>query len=349
MAAGLEQARHLLALNENPYGPLPSVRRALGAALISVNRYPEFLPDRLRRLIADHIGCSPGQIVVGGGATGVIMNILQAFAAPGGAGVVMADPTFDGFALLTATVGARPIRVALRPEGAQDLAGMAAAIDDRTTVVVLCDPHNPTGTRLHQRELTDFLDRIDSRVAVILDHAYLEFVEPAQRLDTRGIQAAYPNVIAVHTFSKAFGLAGLRIGYAVGDPRIAARIAHWQVPFGMNSLAEIAVAASYAATAELDDRIHLITAERDRLDAGLRHLGHTPPASSANHLFLPLPDHILNQRIATSFDRERIAVRRYPAGIRITIGDRAATDAVLDNLARVHAQIWTGCELDCGG
>ncbi|MFE2961064.1 pyridoxal phosphate-dependent aminotransferase [Nocardia tengchongensis] len=337
MTASLEPVRHRLGLNENPYGPLPSVRRALGEALTTVNRYPEFLPERLCRLIADHIGCAPTQIVVGAGATGVIMHILQAFAASADARVVMAVPIFDGFPLLTATVGGRPVRVELRPDGSQDLTAMAAVVDDRTTVVVLCDPHNPTGTRLRQNELTAFLDRIGPHVAVILDHAYLEFVEPAHRLDTRGIQAAYPNVIAVHTFSKAFGLAGLRVGYAVAESRTAARISHWQVPFGMNSLAEIGVAASYAATAELDDRIHAITAERDRLAAGLHRLGHIPPVSSANHLFLPLPDPALIQAISASFVRDGIRVKRHGDGIRITVGDAAATDAVLNSLAGLSA------------
>ncbi|WP_442942677.1 aminotransferase class I/II-fold pyridoxal phosphate-dependent enzyme [Nocardia sp. NBC_01503] len=318
-----------LALNENPYGPLPSVRRALERALASANRYPEFLPDRLPRLIAARIGCSPEQIVVGPGATGVILYILQAFAAPGGARVIMADPTFDGYPLLTATVGGNPVPVPLTAAGAQDLDAMAAAVDERTGVVVLCDPHNPTGTRLHPRELTGFLDRIGSRVNVILDEAYIEFVTPERRIDTLALLAAYPNVIVVRTFSKAFGLAGLRVGYAVAAPGIAARIAHWQVPFGMNILAEVGVQACYAAEDELNQRIHAIVDERDRLSTALRRGGYILPDSSANYIFVPLNDPALTRRISDAFTGAGIQVKQYSTGMRVTVGDPVANEAVV--------------------
>ncbi|WP_327146857.1 pyridoxal phosphate-dependent aminotransferase [Nocardia sp. NBC_01327] len=336
MLTALECARYPLALNENPYGPLPSVRRALELALASTNRYPEFLPYRLPRLIAARIGCSPAQIIVGAGATGVIMHILQAFAAPSGARVVMAEPTFDGYPLLTETVGGRPVMVPLTADGAQDLAAMAAAVDEQTAVVVLCNPHNPTGTRLHYGKLGEFLDRIDTRIAVILDEAYIEFVPSNQRIDTQTLLAAYPNVIVVRTFSKAFGLAGLRIGYAVADPQTAARIAHWQVPFGMNILAEVGVRACYTAENELNERIHAITNERDRLSVALRRLGYALPDSSANHIFVPLSDPVLTHRISEAFARAGIRVKQYSTGMRITVGDRAANEAVITSLAAVR-------------
>ncbi|MEU6586661.1 aminotransferase class I/II-fold pyridoxal phosphate-dependent enzyme [Nocardia sp. NPDC046763] len=329
--------RHSLALNENPYGPLPSVRHSLEQALASANRYPEYLPHRLARAIAARIGCSPEQIVVGAGATGVIMHILQAFVAPGRARVVMAEPIFDGYPVLTATVRGHSVMVALAADGSQDLDAMRAAVDARTGVVVLCDPHNPTGTRLRAGELTGFLDRIDTRVAVILDEAYIEFVAPDQRIDTETLLAAYPNVIVVRTFSKAFGLAGLRVGYAVADPQAAARIARWQVPFGMNILAEVGVRACYAAEDELNERIDAITSERDRVSVALRRLGYVLPDSSANHLFVPLHDPALAHRVSQAFCRAGIHVRKYSTGVRITVGDRAANQAVLTSLAEVRA------------
>ncbi|MQY30218.1 pyridoxal phosphate-dependent aminotransferase [Nocardia aurantia] len=335
--------RFPLALNENPYGPLPSVHRALAEALASMNRYPEFLPHRLPQLIAGRIGCPPEQIVVGAGATGVILHILQAVvptigraaAGSGAVRVVLAGPTFDGYPLLTETVGGRPVIVPLMPDGSQDLAAMAAAVDERTGVVVLCSPHNPTGTRLPQHELVAFLDLIDTRIVVILDEAYIDFAPSDQRVDITTLLAAYPNVVVVRTFSKAFGLAGLRVGYAVAAPHLAARIAHWQVPYGMNNLAEIAVHACYAAEDELNERIRAITNERDRLSGALRRLGYDVPASSANHVFLPLRDVGHARRITGAFDRAEIMVKQYPTGMRITVGDSAANDAVITSLAAV--------------
>ncbi|MCX4098758.1 pyridoxal phosphate-dependent aminotransferase [Nocardia sp. alder85J] len=333
--------RYPLALNENPYGPLPSVYRALAQALNSANRYPEFLPHRLPQLIAARIGCAPEQIVVGAGATGVILHILQAFlhrAGPRGSGVarvVLAGPTFDGYPLLTETVGGRPVTVPLTPDGMQDLDAMAAAVDEQTRVVVLCNPHNPTGTRLRNSELTAFLERIDSRIAVILDEAYIEFTPSDQRIDTAALLAAHSNVVVVRTFSKAFGLAGLRVGYALAAPETAARIARWQVPYGMNMLAEIAVEACYAAEDELTARIQAITDERDRLSVALRQLGYEVPDSSANHLFLPLPDIGAARRITCAFEHAEIGVKRYATGMRITVGDSVANDAVITSLGRL--------------
>ncbi|MFE4456787.1 pyridoxal phosphate-dependent aminotransferase [Nocardia tengchongensis] len=327
-----ECPRFPLALNENPYGPLPSVRRALEGALVSANRYPEFWPRRLPRLIANHLGCSSEQIVVGAGATGVIMHILQALLTGPDAEVVMADPTFDGYPLLTVTVGGHPVMVPLTADGSQDLEAMLAAIDARTQIVVLCNPHNPTGTRLRHRDLAGFLNRIDARITVILDEAYIEFMPPHRRTDTDLILAAHPNVIVVRTFSKAFGLAGLRVGYALTNPQTAARIARWQIPFGINALAEIAVHASYAAQGELNHRIRTITRERDRLTAALRRLGYTPPDSAANYVFVPLTDPVQAGRVSEAFAAAGIRAKQYPAGIRITVGDPTANDAVIASL-----------------
>ncbi|MET9030901.1 aminotransferase class I/II-fold pyridoxal phosphate-dependent enzyme [Nocardia sp. NPDC004168] len=335
--------RFPLALNENPYGPLPSVHQALTTALGAVNRYPEFLPNRLPQLIAARIGCLPDQIVVGAGATGVIMHILQAFVASAGeslqwrrlgaAQVVLAEPTFDGYPLLTAMVGGQPVRVPLMADGTQDLDAMAAVVAEHTKLVVLCNPHNPTGTQLRYFDLIRFLDRLHPRVAVIIDEAYIEFVPADQRIDTMSILALYSNVIVVRTFSKAFGLAGLRVGYAVASRRTAARIAHWQVPFGMHMLAEVGVYACYKAEDELNERISMITSERDRLLIELRALGYTIPGSSSNHIFLPLVDLAQARCIADAFDRAQINVKRYSTGMRITVGDSAANDTVIASLA----------------
>ncbi|MGV9412931.1 pyridoxal phosphate-dependent aminotransferase [Nocardia sp. NPDC003693] len=321
---------HRLQLNENPYGPPASVREALGRALASANRYPEFLPRRLPRLIAEHLGVDADRIVVGAGATGVIMHIVQEFGSAG-AGVVTATPTFDGYPILTTMAGGRPIAVPLTPDGRQDLAAIADAIDPGTRLVVLCSPHNPTGTLITQREFESFLDRVPAPVTVVLDEAYVDFVGPGARIDVLTLLDRHPNLLVLRTFSKAYGLAALRVGYAIGAPERIARVARWQVPFGMNALAEVAVRACYAAEPEIEARVATIGGHRHRLTAGLRDLGLSVPDSYANFSYLTLPERDTD-RVVGALAGADIHVKRYPTGLRITIGDRSATDAVLSTV-----------------
>ncbi|WP_067539742.1 pyridoxal phosphate-dependent aminotransferase [Nocardia crassostreae] len=327
-AAAANRLGHRLQLNENPYGPPPSVRAALARALASANRYPEFLPQRLPRLIAERLGLAPERVVVGAGATGVIMHIVLEFGS-GGAHVVMATPTFDGYPILTAMAGGHPVAVPLTGDGRQDLAAMARAVDERTRLVVLCSPHNPTGTLVAPAELEAFLRRVPASVPVVLDEAYVDFVLGAERADVAALLDRFPNLIVLRTFSKAYGLAALRVGYALGDPELIARIARWQLPFGMNALAEVAVRASYEAEPEIAARVATIGGHRQRLTGGLRALGLSVPESHANFSYLTLPAPDID-RVGTALAGADIHVKHYPTGIRITVGDRAATETVLD-------------------
>ncbi|WP_040695929.1 pyridoxal phosphate-dependent aminotransferase [Nocardia vinacea] len=322
------ELEHRLALDENPYGPLPSVHAALRGARMAANRYPEYLPRRLPGMIAERLGVPPDQVVVGAGATGVITYILREFVAPGD-GVVMATPTFDGFPLLTETIGGRAVQIPLTADGHQDLDVMVDAVDTRTSVVVLCSPHNPTGTCIAQAELEGFLDRIDPSVTVVLDEAYIDFVAVADRVDTADLLARYPNLVVTRTFSKAHGLASPRVGYAIGAVPMIARIRRWQLPFGVTALAETGVRACYDAEAELAVRTAAITRECGRLTEGLRALGFAVPTSAANFVYLGRCRGVEIDRLRAAFARESIAVKHYGTGIRITVGDTAATDAVL--------------------
>ncbi|BEK90690.1 pyridoxal phosphate-dependent aminotransferase [Nocardia seriolae] len=324
----LISAGHRLQLNEIPFGPPPSVRAALSHALASANRYPEFLPERLPRLIAGRLGCAPDRIVVGAGATGVIMHIVQEFGS-GDAEVVMATPTFDGFPILTGMAGGRPVAVPLTGTGRQDLAALAAAVTERTRLVVVCSPHNPTGTLVPPAEFESFLWEIPAAVPVVLDEAYVDFVPEADRVDIFDLLDRHPNLLVLRTFSKAYGLSALRVGYAVGAPELIERIARWQLPFGMTALAEVAVRACYEAEAEIRARITVLGEHRDRLTFGLRELGLCVPDSYANFSYLTLPGPDAD-RVATALAGADIHVKAYPTGIRITVGDRVATDAVLD-------------------
>ncbi|MBJ8347679.1 aminotransferase class I/II-fold pyridoxal phosphate-dependent enzyme [Antrihabitans sp. YC2-6] len=316
-----------LGLSENPFPPLPSVLKALNNVMAHANRYPEFLPERLPRVIANRIGVMPDQVVVGSGATGVAMQIMQAVM-KAGERIVFAMPNFDGYPIMASIVGVRATPVPMDTAGRQDLRRMALTVDRKTSVMVVCRPHNPTGTLVTATELEQFLNAIPRRVVVILDEAYVEFVNDANAIDARALVERHPNLLVLRTFSKAHGLAGLRIGYAFGSHELVERVRRWQLPFGVNSAAVAAVTASYAAEHELQDRVARITSEREYLRNALLRMGVRVPRSFANFLYLKGPD------IAPKLTRAGITVKAYPDGsARIAVGDPAASRAVLEALS----------------
>jgi histidinol-phosphate aminotransferase len=260
-----------LSLNENPFSPLPAVHAAIVEAVGAANRYPEFLPERLRGVIAQHIGVNDEQIVIGAGATGVVMQILHALTDPGD-GIVMTFPTFDGYPICAQMARLRSVTVPLDQEGRHDLDAMAdAAVEARA--VVLCRPHNPSGTVESVAAVRRFLRRVPRDTLVLLDEAYIEFVSSGLRINALALVRRFPNVIVVRTFSKAYGLAGMRTGYAFCSPDMARTLWRMQLPFGTNIASLAAVAASYRAEGELRQRIRMITAERTRLRMRLRAMG----------------------------------------------------------------------------
>ncbi|MFX0574229.1 aminotransferase class I/II-fold pyridoxal phosphate-dependent enzyme [Nocardia nepalensis] len=320
------QPRFDLSLSENPFPPLPSVLLAVNDVLAQANRYPEFLPQRLPRLIAGRVGVHSDQVVVGSGATGVAMQIIQALTTRG-AGIVYGSPTFDGYPIMAEMADLDVVPVALDAAGNQDLWAMTRAIDKRTGLVVVCRPHNPTGTVLPASELKAFLCAVPRRVPVILDEAYAEFLGPADQVDTLALLNRHPNLLVLRTFSKAYGLAGLRIGYAFGHRDLIGRVRRLQLPFGVSSAAVAAVAASYAAEPELAARILRITTEREALRSALLRRHIAVPRSYANFLYLQGPG------VATALRRAGIAAKAYPDGsARVAVGDPEADNAVLKAL-----------------
>ncbi|TDO08826.1 histidinol-phosphate aminotransferase [Mycobacterium sp. BK086] len=318
-----------LSLNENPFSPLPAVRSALIAAIDSANRYPEFLPERLRRLIAGRIEVADDQVVIGPGATGVAMQLLHAVTSPGDR-IAMATPTFDGYPIFAQMARLQPIMVPLDEHGRHDLDALADAAAD-AKVVVLCRPHNPTGTVESAPAVKRFLDAVPRDTVVLLDEAYIEFVAPAFRLDGRSLIQRYPNVLVLRTFSKAYGLAGLRIGYGFGSTALTGMLWRMQLPFGVDSSSLVAVAASYDAERQLQRRIRVIAAERRYLRMRLRAMGVYVTEGHANFVYLP-PAGTPWQEV---FDPAGLKVRHYnDGGVRITVGDRWSTRAVLAAVAR---------------
>jgi histidinol-phosphate aminotransferase len=317
-----------LELNESPFSPLPTVRAAMVRAVDSANRYPEFLPERFRRLIAKHLGFEEEQIIVGAGATGVVMQVLQALTCPGGR-IVMASPTFDGYPIFAQMARLQALTVPLDEQGHHDLDAMAEAATD-AQVVVVCRPHNPTGTVAPAEDLERFLGRIGSSTVVLLDEAYVEFVSPRHRIHPEFLLRRFPKVVVVRTFSKAYGLAGIRTGYGICSPGMGRTLWSMQLPFGATVASLAAVAASFDAEAQLRHRIGLITAERDYLRSRLWEMGIRSTDTHANFVYLPARGQLWPEM----FDGTGPRVRIYSDGsARITVGNRQSTQAVLATIA----------------
>lgn len=313
-----------LSLNENPLPPLAAVRSALIESIGAANRYPEFFPERLRSLIAEHIGVNDEQVVLGAGSTGVVLQVLHAVTRPGDR-IVLTKPTFDGFPILAEMARLRPVMVPLDEHGHHDLAAMAAAAVD-AKVVVVCRPHNPTGTIDSAEDVERFLQSVPPETIVLLDEAYIEFVAPEHRLDSASLVRRFSNVVVLRTFSKAYGLAGLRIGYGFGAPALGRQLWAMQVPFGMSITSTVAVAASYDAATQLRERVARIVEERRVLTRRLRAMGLYTTDGHAN--FVYLPDGAAHW--PASFPGVLPRVRWYSDGaIRITVGERESTRAVL--------------------
>lgn len=317
-----------LSLNENPFPPLPSVRSALDASLGTVNRYPEFLPERLRALIARRIGVRAEQVVIGAGATGVVLQVLHAVTGPGDT-IVMAAPTFDGYPIFAQMARLRSVTVPLDAHGHHHLAAMADEAR-RARVVVLCRPHNPTGTVESAADVEWFLRQVPAETVVVLDEAYVEFLAAEHRVDAAALAARFPNLVVVRTFSKAYGLAGLRIGYGFCAPALARSLWTMQLPFGIGTTGLVGVAASYDAENELAQRVRTICAERRYLRARLQGVGVYSTDAHANFVYLPAAARPWREVFAES----RLRVRHYAdGGVRITVGGRESSRAVLAAIA----------------
>ncbi|MEU6818470.1 histidinol-phosphate transaminase [Streptomyces sp. NPDC046860] len=317
--------RHALAANENPYPPLPSVRAALSAAGYGLNRYPDRAVTALGEALAARHGVPRSHIVTGAGSVGVTLHLLHALLREGDE-VVYAWPSFEAYPHLTGICRGTSVRVPLREER-HDLAAMADAITPRTALVIVCSPNNPTGTAVTRAELEAFLDRVPPGVLVLLDEAYREFVRDPEVPDGIDLYRSRPGLVVLRTFSKAYGLAALRVGYAVAHEEVADRIRHAVVPFGVNALGQAAALASLAAEDELLERVEAVVKERDRLATAL---GPDVPvtASEANFLWLPLGER--TTAFAQACAGAGIAVRAFPGeGVRVTVGTPEANDAVL--------------------
>ena len=320
-----------LASNESHFPPLPSVLAEISRAAGRINRYPDSAAEGLRERIAAHVGVSADEVAVGPGSVGVLQQII-ASVCDAGDEVVFGWRSFEAYPLLVTLAGAQPVPVPLTSDEAHDLRAMAAAITPRTRLVLLCTPNNPTGVTIPGADLDRFLARVPSEVLVVIDEAYLEYVT-ADPLDALARYRRHPNVCVLRTFSKAYGLAGLRVGYAIASPTVAGALRRTGVPFAVSSIAQAAAIASLDAAAELAERVASVAAERDRVTSELRRLGFAVPDSQANFVWLRTGE-AEREWLLRAFDAADILVRGYAGdGVRITIADAASNDRVLHVLA----------------
>ncbi|MFN8030719.1 MAG: histidinol-phosphate transaminase [Dermatophilaceae bacterium] len=321
--------------NENPYPPLPSVLAVVREAAAGINRYPDMGNTALREALAERLGVGVGEIACGTGSVGVLGQIMTAMCEPGDE-VVFAWRSFEAYPIVTALPGARPVPVPLTSGHEHDLPAMLGAITSRTKVVLVCTPNNPTGTIVPDADLRLFLDAVPPHVLVVIDEAYLEFVTHPGAPDSLSIARDFPNVVVLRTFSKAYGLAGLRVGYAVAPEPLAEALRATATPFGVNLLAQAAALASLEAIDELTVRVKELVAERERVEAALAVQGWRLPASQANFVWFPLGED--TAAFAEVCERHALTVRPYGTdGVRATIGEPEASDRLLEIAARWRA------------
>ena len=314
--------------NENPYAPLPSVLDVVWAAATEINRYPDMAVTALTRALADRLDVPAERISTGPGSVGVLAQLIAATCGEGDE-VVFAWRSFEAYPILVTLAGATPVKVPLGPGHRHDLEAMAAAITPRTRLVLVCTPNNPTGTTVGDTELEVFLDRVPDDVLVVIDEAYLEFVTAPDSPDAMTVHRSRPNVAVLRTFSKAYGLAGLRVGYAVAHEPVAEALRKAALPFGVNSLAQVAAVASLEAVDELEVRVKELVAERERVLAALRGQGWQLSDSQANFVWFALGERTAS--FAGACLEAGLSVRPYGTdGARATIAEREANDRLIE-------------------
>lgn len=333
---GLTQYK--LSSNENPLGPVPEVARVL-AEFATAHRYPDPLSTALRHKLSARLGVDADDIVTGAGSLGALNQILKTFAGVNADGVqdevIYAWRSFEAYPILVGIMGARSVQVPNLPDGSHDLDAMAAAITDRTRLILVCTPNNPTGPAVTESQIRAFLEKVPAHIPVVIDEAYFEFcaastVPEGEEAPLNGmdIYRDYENVIILRTFSKAQGLAGLRVGYSISHPQITQHLRVAATPFAVTALAEAAAIASIEHEDAVMERVSHLVAERERVTARLRELGYDFPSTYANFVWLPLGER--TGEFVQLMSEHALSVRAFGTeGVRVSIGEVEANDRFL--------------------
>jgi histidinol-phosphate aminotransferase len=321
-------AAYKLSSNEIAHPPLPSVVTAIIEAANDINRYPDPFTTKLNQALSEKFAVPVDQIATGTGSVGVCQQIIQAVAGADDE-VIYAWRSFEAYPIITTIAGAKNIQVPLTTAGQHDLAEMLATITPKTRVIFVCTPNNPTGGIVTQEQINKFLAEVPKDILVVIDEAYVEFNRDVNAIDGVATMKANPNVGVLRTFSKAYGLAGLRVGYFMGPKNIAEAVRKTAVPFGVSNIAQVAAVASLEHEAELFKRVDEVIAERTWFESELASLGFKLAPSQANFVWLPLGDR--TEEFAIRSEGIAVSIRPFPGeGVRISIGERPALERVIE-------------------
>jgi histidinol-phosphate aminotransferase len=329
-----------LASNESPFPPHPKVVEAIQRAAKAMNRYPDPDATLLRRRLAERYETEPGRIAVGNGSCEILLAAAEALCEPG-AEILYAWPAFSMYPHLAALTGAREVRVPLAEGDIHDLEAMAAEVTAATQLLLICNPNNPTGTHLPAAEIAAFCERIPPHVTIVLDEAYVEFQTNDDPDTTIDLLEDFPNLVVMRTFSKCFGLAGLRVGYAICSPKFRAAVDAVRQPFSVNALAQAAGAEAILHSDDVARRVESTIVERVRVEEGLRELSLTTAETQANFSWVDLGEADEAATVDGLADRA-IAVRPgtplgSPGHIRVSYGAAAENDRFLAAMAELLA------------
>ncbi|MFE9429043.1 histidinol-phosphate transaminase [Kitasatospora sp. NPDC006697] len=326
-----------LSSNENPYEPLPGVLEAAVAAAGSFNRYPDAGVTELTEELAKRFGVPAEHVALGTGSVTVAQSLVLATAGPDDE-VMFAWRSFEAYPIITQIAGATPVAVPLTAGEEHDLDAMLAAITPRTRLIFVCNPNNPTGVAIRRPELERFLDAVPSDVLVVVDEAYREFLRDEQVPDGIDLYRDRANVCVLRTFSKAYGLAGLRVGFAIAHEPVAEALRKVSLPFGVSQLAQDAAVASLRAEDALLVRVQALVEERERVSAGLVEQGWTVVDSQANFVWLRLGERTGD--FAAAAAAAGVVVRPFAGeGVRVTIGETEANDIFLSVAQAFRAEL----------
>jgi histidinol-phosphate aminotransferase len=318
-----------LASNETTIGPLPAASKAIAEAVELANRYPDNQSGELRAALAEFLGVEPANIAVGCGSVALCQELVQITCADPADEVLYAWRSFEAYPIITQVGNATAVTVPLH-DHVHDLDALAAAVTERTRLVFVCNPNNPTGTAVGRAELERFLDRVPGNVLIALDEAYYEYLRMTPGDHPDGVELARnrPNVVVLRTFSKAYGLAGLRVGYAVGAPEVIAALLKVHIPFSVSRVAQAAAIASLEARHELLDRTEAVIAERDRMRTALLAAGYRVLVSESNFLWITLD--AATTEFAEASAAAGVLIRPFAGeGVRVTAGDPHENDLFL--------------------
>ncbi|WP_423182742.1 histidinol-phosphate transaminase [Arthrobacter sp. NyZ413] len=321
-----------LSSNENPLPPIPAVLDAI-ADQSDINRYPDPLSTKLRTALAEFLGIPADDVVTGAGSLGALTQILSTFAGQNHDGkadeVIYAWRSFEAYPICVGLAGAESVQIPLLPDGRHDLQAMAAAVTVRTKVILLCTPNNPTGPILTTEETERFIQSVPAGVVVVIDEAYQEFVRDGNAVDGIKLYRKYPNVVVLRTFSKAHGLAGLRVGYSVSGAELTQYLRVAATPFAVSQIAERAAITSLEHFDQVVERVQSLVEERDRVTAGLRDLGWFVPDAQGNFVWLNLGEN--SGEFAALAGEQALSVRAFGNdGVRVSIGEVEANTRFLE-------------------